>query len=335
MAKRRYALALVLVLQAYAASAASPCSFDSAYPEVSGIELVDGAIEVTLGAYFSDAYVERRVYRLAADGDWQPRPDRNIFTDRFVAESCPADMDPPLDENWLRNWTRWTPEDGHFEQSMGACTSDGRALWGGTSFYGGEGYWGVGALVRKDLATGRYRYYHSVYLKRYSINHLAVFGNNLWIGTTHHGECTGPEPGFGVFRFSLRELEYVRAVPDVCGFATRGMLVHDDRLWIATDLGLSIGRIGENGKVVWQNYVPDPDSDEPMRKVECDALYKELLQSERFATDFDFFMGFAFEDFWRRLRELRPAFTATYLRELHGHPAGEQLREFAEPPSGD
>ena len=119
----------------------------------------------------------------------------------------------------------------------------------------------------------------------------------------------------------------IHLAPEICGFAVRGMVEHDGQLWVATDLGLSVGTEQDEGTVAWTNYVPDLEHELLMRPVACYDLYEELLRSPRIATDFGFDMGYAFEDFWRRLSSLRHEFVRDYLRKLHGHPNWEYRQD--------
>ncbi len=313
---------LAICLLSPLANAGWPCSISHAYPQVRSINIVEGQIAITLGEYFSSDVETLVVLMQSGTGGWvRIRDDAPIVNTQ--ASSCGDSMNPPIDENWLLNRTDFARSRDYFEQEIGACTTDGRALWAGSSFYGGDGYWGVGTLIRKDLNSGRYNYVHDLNLQPYSTSHLEFFAKQLWIGTTHHGECGGLENGYGIMRFDLRTQYTVRPVPEICGFAVRGMLVHEKQLWIATDLGLSVGKENSDGQVDWRNYLPDLDDKKLMRSMTCDALYEELLRSSRLATDTAFDMGYGFEDFWQRLQKLRPEFARSYFRKLHGHPKWE------------
>lgn len=298
------------------------CSISHAYPQVRSINIVEGQVFVTLGEYFSREPKVPVVLKQSDTGSWERVADEAPVENTRVS-SCGGNMNPPIDENWLLNWTDFERSRDYFAQEIGACAADGRALWAGSSFYGGEGYWGVGTLIRKDSESGNYNYIHDLNLQPYSTSHLEFFAKQLWIGTTHHGECGGSENGYGVMRFDLRTQYTVRPVPEICGFATREMRIHENQLWIATDLGLSVGKANADGQVDWQNFLPDLDDDKLMRPISCDALYEELLRSPKLATDTAFDMGYGFEDFWQRLQKLRPEFARSYMRKLHGHPKWE------------
>lgn len=64
-----------------------------------------------------------------------------------------------------------------------------------------------------------------------------------------------------------------------------------------------------------------------MRKVSCDDLYAELLESPRSITDKGFDIGVMFDQFWERLSAHRPEFTRRYLRRLHGHDVAAEPTE--------
>ena len=177
--------------------------------------------------------------------------------------------------------------------------------------------------MRQDLASGRFEYHRPYTLLNYSVSTIQYFDGRLWLGRTQHGECVGPEPGFGLSYYDEAR-DSLRDVPGVCGFAIRSMSVFRGDLWVASDLGLARGRIAESGPVVWQNFVPDLDDHRLMRPVICDAFYEELLRSPDMAADTAFDRGYAFEEFWKTLSKVRPTFVSRYLRRLHGHaPAGE------------
>ena len=314
-------VALIAVLPVSSANAGQFCSLYDAYPEVENIEIVDGNVNLRLGDYFNTDSGQYVALSQTTDGAWEVSFQPDDQWQAPTESACDSRMAPPIDTEWLeRHLAYEDSERSPFNQAYAACLTVNGDLWAGTSFYGGEGLWGAGGLVRKNLDTGEYRYFRPYSLVGASINHMEYFGGQLWIGTTHHGECTGPEDGFGVTRFDLRMKEpRDREVNEVCGFAIRKMIKHDNQLWIATDLGVSVGQEDLNGEVEWQNYVPDIENEQVLRPVECDQLYKELLKSSRLASATGFDMGYGFEDLWRKLNG-RPGFKTKYLRELHGHP---------------
>lgn len=310
-------------IAAPSARATAPCSIDHAYPEVSELSVVDGRLVATLGTRFSAPSASERHGRVrlarGADGEWVRVSEPAVIERAATSGAC---MDPPPDADWLRrNYQEPDPRTG-FDQSVDVCTTDGRSLWGGIGFYGAENGWGVGGLVREDPENGTYEYRRPYNILQHSVSAIQYFDGRLWLGRVQHTECVGPEPGFGLSYYDEGR-DFLYDVPAVCGFAIRSMIVLDEDLWVASDLGLARAHAAASGQVVWQNFVPDLDDPRLMRPVTCGALYEELLRSPRLATDTAFDLGYAFEDFWHRLSVVRPAFVSRYLRRLHGHaPAG-------------
>ena len=134
------------------------------------------------------------------DGRWVRVSAPEIVKAPEAKADCNGQMTPPADTDWISK--RYPTRDAEkFSNEFDACATIGTNLWAGTSFYSGEGYWGTGALVRKDVNTGDYKYIHDEDLERYSTSHMTYFSDQLWIGTTRHLECGGIEQGYGVLRF--------------------------------------------------------------------------------------------------------------------------------------
>lgn len=334
--QRILTLAVTVIACTPAAYGGWACSIDHAYPEVSELKIEDGKLVAVLGTYFAHTkdrgsaerpryLIEHPRLSMSAGGKWERDglggpPD---MWDGSGQQCIDAPEDPEAawkaahyDAPFARAEGDW------FDQSVTSCASDGKAIWGGISFYGAEGGWGVGGLVKKDTETGFVEYVRPPKLIGGSTGPLAYFADSLWMGTTWFGECAGPTPGTG-----LKKLKYyphsdfygVDEVPEVCGFAIRDFQEFDGALWIATELGLS--KLVDDDGAVWTNFVPDLDHPELLRQVSCDAFYTELLTSSRFAEIEGFDIGNAFDVFWKRLSTLRPNFARRYLRELHGHSA--------------
>ena len=329
-------LACILVAYASPATAGWPCSIDHAYPEVSALSVEDGQLVAILGTHFLDVKEEvevaGKVYEvfvrefprlvMSADGTWTKT---GVVDDaEFQNWHRGQCIDAPLDaEAAWRSIRPDTPppstQDDWFNQEILSCASDGQYNWGGISFYGAEGAWGVGGLVRENIETGEIDFIRPRKLINGTTDPLAYFAGELWFGQSWRGECGGPAPGTGLKKLWLHpnlNRYQVAEVPEVCGFAVRDFQEFDGALWVATELGLS--RLVEDDGLHWTNFVPDLADASLMREVQCDTLYTELLSSQEFAETEGFDIGYAFDAFWERLNELRPEFVRRYLRELHG-----------------
>ncbi len=334
---------LVAVLTIYIPStswAGWPCSIDHGYPEVSDIAVIERGVVVMLGRYFDNHRRSDKepIQLISAGGGWQ-RLDKLIAMPASTRKAdCPVKSKIPTGQELADWYWRGAPKapDSNFEQELVGCVELGDETWSGTSWYGGEGSWGVGGLIGFNASTqqtdGRYLWG----LSEYSVSHLELFDEQLWIGTTYRGECGGPAPGFGIKRYPLvkgKPFPYEVVDPKytipprgtqawdeprICGFAARDMLIIDGDLWVATELGLSVVQL-EEGELVFHNYVPDLTSDSLMREVSCDELYTELLESPRSITDEGFDLGVMFDRFWARLSKHRGEYTRRHLRRLHGH----------------
>jgi len=311
------------------------CGIDETLlPQIYALEVVDDQLVAYVGPIESGDDGRGAVATAVvvdAQGTWIVQPRSQVPTRRgsVSSEAC---MDPPPDEEWLRaNRPLWDPENQYFEQKIGVCASGAGKRWGGISFYGGEGYGGVGGIVEEDVETGSTRYYRPAKLVDLSTSHLAYFGDNLWIGTAWYGEC-GTGVGVGVLSaFFANDEMYADWTlgAGTCGFQVSDMVVYSDALWIATELGLS--KVSLSGsryhyeKFDWTNYVPTGDAENPMREVTCDELYEELFQSEELAIAPPNDDGPPYAVLWGRISELRPNFAWQYVQQLNGlNPPSEE-----------
>lgn len=329
------------------AQAGWPCSIDHAYPEVSELSIRDGKLVAILGSYFSVREESTRAnarvaytikyphLSMSKDGEWTL--DEMGQAPEEYARGQQHCLDAPKD---VQN--AWSSQNGseplteyasrRFNQSIKSCATDGKNIWGGISFYGGEGYWGAGGLAKKNIETGDVEYIRPLprTFTSDSTGPIAYFANTVWMGTYWNGECGGPPSGGGMKRLDrYQDTDHYTAedVPEVCGFAVRDFQEFNDALWVATELGLS--KLAHSSDPEWVNFVPDLNDPGLMRELSCDELYKELLSSSRLAETAGFDIGNAFNVFWQRLSQLRPEFITRYVRELHnlpteGYPNGSE-----------
>jgi len=320
-ANYRIAGVLALLTLSTQTNAAFSCGINGGLPSVAALYVQEGQLRAIVGpiVFVPDRgeFVGKQL-ALNDNGAWKlldevivPRRQESLYSEECLAA--------PVDEAWIMDY-KGIPELGkNFQQNIGACASDGESEWGGISFYGAEGSWGVGGLVRKDIASGRISYHRPSQLTYESISHIAAFAGNIWIGTAHFGECGSQGVASGIRRFRPDyRITGALSVAEICGFAVNDFVEHDDALWVATELG--IARLEKTDKAhEWQNYVPDLSAPELMRPVSCNELYDEILRSDGLAAANATDSGEAFDAFWRRLSQLRPGFISQHLRKLHGH----------------
>ena len=333
--QQSFLLAVLLLITVPTAHAGWPCSIDHAYPEVSELRVADGKLVAILGSRYlritktvgpngrERQLIEHPHLSMSSGGSWASDGfgDQPEWWDGSGPQCIDAPQDP--DAAWKAAYGDTPPtrtEDYWFDQSVTSCASDGNSIWGGISFYDGEGGWGVGGLVKQDLESGLVEFIHPPKLRKRSTGPLAHFAGKLWFGQTWFGECGGPHSGTGLKRlrhYEPRDWYTVEEVPAACGFAVRDFQEFDGALWVATELGLS--KLVDEDGLVWTNFVPDLAEPELFREIDCDDLYTELLTSDEFANIEGFDIGNAFDIFWERLSKLRPKFTRRYMRELHDH----------------
>ena len=298
---------------------------DSLLPQVYALEIVDGKLNAFVGppTREEDWSLTANQVELGANGDWTTLARSALPTPASSGSAGPC-MSPPPDKKWLEENKDRVERFPDFEQNISVCTTGSKKRWGGISFYGGEGSWGVGGIVEEDMQTGATRYYRSGLLSDYSTSHLEYFGGHLWIGTASHGEC-GTGMGIGVLSgYFANDTLYADWTlgAGTCGFLVSEMVVHSDSLWIATELGLSkvtlSGSSARFKKFDWTNYVPTGDDNNPMREVTCDELYEGLFQSQELAAAPPNDDGYPYGVLWGRISKLRPNFAWQYVRKLNG-----------------
>ncbi len=303
---------IALLTAPSAGLAAWSCGIDSSLlPHVYSLDVVDGQLQAFVGQ-------QTRV-TLGEDGEWIVRSSAELPNRHgsVHTESC---MDPAPDEGWLLANRKLTLNNPNFVQHIRVCATGTGKRWGGISFYGGEGSWGVGGIVEQNSTTGTTRYYRPPPLVHYSTSHLEYFGDRLWIGTASHGEC-GTGVGVGVLSaYFANDTLYADRAMDSCGFLVSDMVAHSGSLWISTEMGLSkVSKSNDKYKPFqWTNYVPTGDNQNPMREVSCDELYDELFRSADLASAPPNDSGYPYEQLWRRISKLRPNYAWQYVRKLNG-----------------
>ena len=170
------------------------------------------------------------------------------------------------------------PNNGHWcntENNITSCQQKDGAVWFSISYYDGEGCGGVGGFGRKKGDAIEYRWPKE--LRDSSVGPILYDGGRIWAGTYHSYECTGEVAAKGLVVYDWRNntlKTFVGGNNGPCGAIVHDLLLHDDKIWVATDLGLSIF----NKKTeIWKNLAPGKAGEPAMSEVHCDALYNSVL----------------------------------------------------------
>jgi hypothetical protein len=122
------------------------------------------------------------------------------------------------------------------------CAESGSFVYGGLSFYDGEGISGTGGLLRLKRDTNQIELRRLPMLRDVSVNSIAADGDIVWFGTTQNGECTGQPFVHGLVRYDWKsgDIKTYEGTDDgPIGFVVDAIAIRDGVLWVQTDLGLS------------------------------------------------------------------------------------------------
>lgn len=137
------------------------------------------------------------------------------------------------------------------------CAASGRHIFGGASFYDGEGVSGTGAIARFDTESGILDVRHPRFLRDLSIDHIAAEGSTLWFATTQHFECVGDPFARGLVRYdwdTARITTYEGSDDGPLGFVVHGLVLTPARVWVATDIGVSML---DRSTGAWRHWIPE------------------------------------------------------------------------------
>lgn len=317
------------------------CYDERMFPSVSAIDVVDGNLHATLGqqwysnpeSWSGDGNTTPTVVYDPENARWSLGPRKSVPAPWAGTshDSC-AKLIPPIGlsaEEVFRlrpsllgtSLPRMTPIP--ITQEIGACHRSGDVIWFGISFYEGEGVTGVGGVGRYDLQTKQIEIRRPVKLRGVSANHIFVDGSRLWIGTTGRGECVG-QPA--TERLVVYDWESDRTLNlgqhhGMCGFVVHGLELVGDDLWVASDLGMSVGRKSPHSAASrrWEHFVPRPDAKVPVQRVQCQEIYRDLLDRLPYEGDENVAVGMNFYRlFFQNLMKFHPLFVEQYVAEKTG-----------------
>jgi hypothetical protein len=187
------------------------------------------------------------------------------------------------------------------------CAETGLWIYGGLSFYDGEGMTGTGGLLRLDKKSRTVAVRRLPILRDVSINSIAADGNVVWFGTTRHQECDGEPFVHGLVRYdwATREVKTYEGSDDgPIGFVINDLLLDEHSLWAATDLGIS--RLDRDSNT-WHHYTP-AKKERSAKEILEDLLRKtprDCLRSENFENELV-----------EGLAKFRPKLLASYLQSV-------------------
>jgi len=191
------------------------------------------------------------------------------------------------------------------------CAATGPWIYGGLSFYDGEGITGTGGLLRLERKSRAVEVRRLPILRDVSVNSIAADGNVVWFGTTRDQECVGEPFVHGLVRYDWSGgaiQTYEGSDDGPIGFVINDLQIDDHSLWAATDLGVSRLDLDTN---TWHHYTPAKEErsaksilEELLRRTPRECLLSENFENELVEG----------------LARFRPEFLAAY---LHGVPAAQ------------
>lgn len=274
--------------------AAADCYDDSHYPAVYQLERSGEGFVAYLGGKFLRReggpvapVFERPTVVYSRTGGWKVgTPARctgwGCYDRRHTAK---APVPPPLLSHAqaveLRPELKEQEREYQFEyeikQRVTAWAEHGGAIWFGIGFYEGEGVTGVGGIGRYDPTAKQMEVRRPALVRDASIGPILYDEEVLWLGTYGAYECLGNPPVHGLLRYDWkadRIESFERTDQGPCGFLVHDLFLLDGRLWVATDLGLSVW---DRNHRQWEHFLPDPNASPPVKPIHCDELYRSLL----------------------------------------------------------
>lgn len=126
------------------------------------------------------------------------------------------------------------------EPEVAAVVDDGMNLWFAIRHYDGEGWLGLGTIVKFDPKEKQARPFQPRALATSSVTQMVAGGGNFWLGTLWQREG-GDEPAGGLTRFDPASGEvqsYRPGKSQLVGSVVTGLRAEEKQLWVATDAGM-------------------------------------------------------------------------------------------------
>ena len=274
---------LAIALGGAATGRASAAQLTSGKLAVAGVEASSETVRIRLETPAGNGNTTDSCWCLGEDGGWsscscpkRPAPDE---PPRF-ARSLPADLPlAPADPVAFDPWLAVLEPD---ERIGSAIRDDDGAIRFGIEFYAGEGSGGVGGFGKFDPVTHRVEIRRGGDLANFSTIALAADGDVTWLATRGQGEGVAA-PG-GLLRYEWIEgnlTTFAGSEDGPCGVLPSELAISGRRLYVATELGLSVLAI-ESGE--WSHFVRDGERP-PIRSTPCEPLLRRLVAEETESAD--------------------------------------------------
>lgn len=165
------------------------------------------------------------------------------------------------------------------------CAESGPWVYGGLSFYDGEGNTGEGGLLRLNRQTNEIEVRRPKMLRKVSINSIAADGDVVWFGTRIETECEGYPFVHGLVRYDWKTGEsktWTGSDDGPIGFLMNAIALRDSAVWVETELGLSKLDLTTN---TWHHF--DAQRRERTAKEIFDHLLKSVPRDCRATDNYD------------------------------------------------
>lgn len=176
------------------------------------------------------------------------------------------------------------------EQKVSTCVQNGDDVYFGIEFYEGEGVDGVGGLGKYNTKTKEMEIRRLLPLKDTSVTNIVLDGTDLWISASSHYECTGLVPNVPLIRYNWdKNYIYNLKESDInfCGFNVHDMYYENNKLYIASDMGLTIGHrekidygdgaVSYEWRKPFKHYISDAKDPDKVVWTTCAGLYDKIL----------------------------------------------------------
>jgi hypothetical protein len=169
-------------------------------------------------------------------------------------------------------------------------------------------------VARRDRRGGAEEVRALPALRGAAVDAIAVHGGALWLGLSAMRD--GAPAPLGLVRYDWAR-DRVRAFRGTdsgpCGFFVHDLLVHEDTLWVATDLGVSRLGLSPDTWDEWTHFAPGPEPGETA----CATLLGRVLDARAAPAG---------EAAARWLAEFRPRFWKRHSRRTKSRGTSPALR---------